>query len=103
MHNWKYAPVFQVLKRLLDGGTIGTPTYVELTTLRTKPAGTSGWRVDPQLAGVEMGLTAQLRDHGRAMTHNQGLILQNQNTNHGEVSTVDTLLRLCSMTSNALA
>jgi predicted dehydrogenase len=59
VHNWKYAPLFQALKRLLDTGDIGTPTYVELTTLRTKPAGTSGWRVDPAIAGGGI-----LMDHG---------------------------------------
>src|SRR5712691_9642973 len=51
VHNWKYAPLFQALKRLLNTGVIGTPSYVELTTLRTQPAGTTGWRLDPQVAG----------------------------------------------------
>jgi predicted dehydrogenase len=59
VHNWKYAPLFQALKRLLEDGEIGLPTYVELTTLRTAPAGTSGWRVDPRMAGGGI-----LMDHG---------------------------------------
>ena len=59
VHNWKYAPIFQVLKRLLTAGVIGTPSAVELTTLRTKPAGTTGWRLDPQVAGGGI-----LLDHG---------------------------------------
>jgi predicted dehydrogenase len=59
VHNWKYAPLFQRLRRLLHAGAIGTPTFLELTTLRTGPAGTSGWRVDPHLAGGGI-----LMDHG---------------------------------------
>src|SRR5215510_12141126 len=59
VHNWKYAPLFQALKRLLNEGVIGTPSYVELTTLRTQPAGTTGWRLDPQVAGGGI-----LLDHG---------------------------------------
>jgi predicted dehydrogenase len=59
VHNWKYAPIFQTLKRLLSEGVIGTPSAVELTTLRTRPAGTTGWRLDPQVAGGGI-----LLDHG---------------------------------------
>jgi predicted dehydrogenase len=59
VHNWKYAPLFQALKRLLEDGEIGRPTYVELTTLRTGPAGTNGWRLDPSIAGGGI-----LMDHG---------------------------------------
>jgi predicted dehydrogenase len=59
VHNWKYAPIVQALKRLLSDGAIGTPAAVELTTLRTKPAGTTGWRLDPQMAGGGI-----LLDHG---------------------------------------
>lgn len=59
VHNWKYAPIFQALKQLLTDGVIGAPTSVELTTLRTKPAGTTGWRLDPQMAGGGI-----LLDHG---------------------------------------
>jgi predicted dehydrogenase len=59
VHNWKYAPIFQVLKRLLTAGVIGTPSAVEFTTLRTKPAGTTGWRLDPQVSGGGI-----LLDHG---------------------------------------
>ena len=59
VHNWKYAPLFQALKRLLNEGVIGTPSYVELTTLRTQPAGTTGWRLNPQVAGGGI-----LLDHG---------------------------------------
>src|SRR5919197_5653495 len=59
VHNWKYAPIVQALKRLLSDGVIGTPDYIELTTLRTKPAGTTGWRLDPQMAGGGI-----LLDHG---------------------------------------
>jgi predicted dehydrogenase len=59
VHNWKYAPLFQALKRLLESGEIGRPTYVELTTLRTAPAGTNGWRLDPSIAGGGI-----LMDHG---------------------------------------
>lgn len=59
VHNWKYAPLFQTLKRLIQDDTIGRPTYVELTTLRTRPAGLSGWRLDPQIAGGGI-----LMDHG---------------------------------------
>lgn len=59
VHNWKYAPLFQTLKRLLDEDEIGRPTYVELATLRTSPAGTTGWRLDPRIAGGGI-----LLDHG---------------------------------------
>ena len=59
VHNWKYAPIFQALKRLLSEGVIGTPSAVEFTTLRTQPAGTTGWRLDPQMAGGGI-----LLDHG---------------------------------------
>src|SRR5438094_890897 len=59
VHNWKYAPIFQALKGLLTAGVIGTPSAVALTTLRTKPAGTTGWRLDPQVAGGGI-----LLDHG---------------------------------------
>ena len=59
VHNWKYAPLFQALKQLLNAGVIGTPSYIELTTLRTQPAGTTGWRLDPQVAGGGI-----LLDHG---------------------------------------
>ncbi len=59
VHNWKYAPIFQALKGLLTADVIGTPAAVELTTLRTKPAGTTGWRLDPQVAGGGI-----LLDHG---------------------------------------
>ncbi len=59
MHNWKYAPSIQALKRLLLDGVIGTPTAVECTTLRTKPAGETGWRLDPAMAGGGI-----LLDHG---------------------------------------
>ena len=59
VHNWKYAPMFQALKRLLSEGVIGTPSAVEFTTLRTQPAGTTGWRLDPQMAGGGI-----LLDHG---------------------------------------
>jgi predicted dehydrogenase len=50
VHNWKYAPLFQALKRLLEGGEIGRPTG---------PAGTTGWRLDPSIAGGGI-----LMDHG---------------------------------------
>ena len=40
-------------------GVIGTPSAVEFTTLRTQPAGTTGWRLDPQMAGGGI-----LLDHG---------------------------------------
>ena len=59
VHNWKYAPIFRALKRLLNEGVIGTPSAVEFTTLRTQPAGTTGWRLDPQMAGGGI-----LLDHG---------------------------------------
>jgi predicted dehydrogenase len=59
VHNWKYAPIFQALKRLLTAGVIGIPSAVEFTTLRTKPAGTTGWRLDPQVSGGGI-----LLDHG---------------------------------------
>jgi predicted dehydrogenase len=59
VHNWKYAPIFQALKRLLIAGVIGTPSVVEFTTLRTKPAGTTRWRLDPKVAGGGI-----LLDHG---------------------------------------
>lgn len=59
VHNWKYAPLFQTLKRLLEADEIGRPVGVELDTLRTKPAGASGWRLDPALAGGGI-----LMDHG---------------------------------------
>lgn len=59
VHNWKSAPLFQTLKQLLDADTIGRPTYVELTTLRTRPVGLNGWRLDPQIAGGGI-----LMDHG---------------------------------------
>ncbi|MGE3538344.1 MAG: Gfo/Idh/MocA family protein [Candidatus Tectimicrobiota bacterium] len=59
VHNWKYAPIFQRLKQLLNEGRIGTPVEVELTTLRTQPAGNTGWRLDPHLAGGGI-----LLDHG---------------------------------------
>lgn len=59
VHNWKYAPIVQALHRLLQEGAIGTPTALEFTTLRTKPAGTTGWRLDPDIAGGGI-----LLDHG---------------------------------------
>jgi predicted dehydrogenase len=59
VHNWKYAPIVQTLKCLLSEGVIGTPTSIELTTLRTKPAGNTGWRLDPAMAGGGI-----LFDHG---------------------------------------
>lgn len=59
VHNWKYAPIFQRLKQLITAGHIGQPTALELTTLRTKPAGATGWRLDPQMAGGGI-----LLDHG---------------------------------------
>lgn len=59
VHNWKYAPILQSLHQLLVAGTIGRPTALELTTLRTKPAGTTGWRLDPEIAGGGI-----LLDHG---------------------------------------
>lgn len=59
VHNWKYAPLFQQLKALIQSGQIGPPTALELTTLRTKPAGDTGWRLDPQMAGGGI-----LLDHG---------------------------------------
>ena len=59
VHNWKYAPHLQALKCLLIDGEISLPTYIELTTLRTHPAGASGWRLDPRISGGGI-----LMDHG---------------------------------------
>ncbi|MBM3227054.1 MAG: Gfo/Idh/MocA family oxidoreductase [Candidatus Tectomicrobia bacterium] len=59
VHNWKYAPIVQTLKRLLQEETIGTPLALDLTTLRTQPAGDTGWRLDPAIAGGGI-----LLDHG---------------------------------------
>ncbi len=63
-HNWKYAPLFQKLKTILDAKTIGPVRHMEWHTLRSKPAAVAGrgngnWRTDKKLAGGGI-----LIDHG---------------------------------------
>ncbi|MGE0683595.1 MAG: Gfo/Idh/MocA family protein [Candidatus Binatia bacterium] len=64
VHNWQYAPLFQLMQSILDAGTIGEPEYLEWRTLRTRPAGTAqdglgAWRSDRRIAGGGI-----LIDHG---------------------------------------
>jgi predicted dehydrogenase len=62
VHNWKYAPIFLQMSQLIDTGTIGTVTHVELHTLRTRPAintGANTWRTNQLVSGGGI-----LVDHG---------------------------------------
>ncbi len=64
VHNWKYAPLFQKLRELLDRGTIGAVHHAEWHVLRTKPAAVAGvndgnWRTDRKRSGGGI-----LIDHG---------------------------------------
>ena len=63
VHNWKYAPLFRTLKRVLRRGDIGQVTHMRLETLRMEPPGSAAggapWRLDPAIAGGGI-----LVDHG---------------------------------------
>jgi len=63
VHNWKYAPLFRTLKRVLRRGDIGRVTHMRLETLRVEPPGSAAggapWRLDPAIAGGGI-----LVDHG---------------------------------------
>ncbi len=63
VHNWKYAPLFRTLKRVLRRGEIGPVKQLQLETLRVEPPGSAAggapWRLDPALAGGGI-----LVDHG---------------------------------------
>jgi predicted dehydrogenase len=46
-HNYKHAPVVKTVRRILDAGTIGTPSLVTLHTFRnTHAKGVPEWRTD---------------------------------------------------------
>ena len=61
VHNWKYAPIIRRATELLRAGTIGNLQRVEISVLRTEPAGSSGesWRGDEALSGGGI-----VMDHG---------------------------------------
>lgn len=54
IHNWKYAPLFMQTAQLIDSGSIGAVSHVELHTLRERPAVNAGegtWRTNRLMAG----------------------------------------------------
>ncbi|MFH2202507.1 MAG: Gfo/Idh/MocA family oxidoreductase [Elusimicrobiota bacterium] len=65
IHNWKYAPLFQKLRSLLDDGAIGAVQHLEWHVLRSQPSVVAGpaakgnWRTDKKLSGGGI-----LIDHG---------------------------------------
>lgn len=64
VHNWKYAPLFQKLKELVDEGKLGAVRHAEWHVLRSVPAAVAAgaaanWRTDPKRAGGGI-----LVDHG---------------------------------------
>lgn len=63
-HNWKYAPLFAKLRRLLNEGAVGALRHIEWHVLRTRPAAVAvrakgNWRTDTKLSGGGI-----LIDHG---------------------------------------
>jgi predicted dehydrogenase len=59
VHNWKHAPAFEVARRSLAAGRLGTLRSIAIDRLRTEPAGGAGkWRSEPSTGG---GI---LVDHG---------------------------------------
>jgi len=63
IHNWKYAPLFQKLRSLLDEKVIGAVSHIEWHTLRNQPApvaaGNANWRTNKNFSGGGI-----LIDHG---------------------------------------
>ncbi len=61
VHNWKQAPQFTQLARLLRDGAVGRPAHIRLETIRVGRAVSVGseWRADAALAGGGI-----LVDHG---------------------------------------
>ncbi|MBI4055635.1 MAG: Gfo/Idh/MocA family oxidoreductase [Elusimicrobia bacterium] len=65
VHNWKYAPIIQKTREILDKKRIGKVNYIEFHTLRSAPAFSDGhssknaWRKQPRIAGGGI-----LVDHG---------------------------------------
>ena len=65
-HNWRYAPIFQQISRLMDEHAIGDVQRITYTVIRTRPSVTAGeggvrsnWRLNPDIAGGGI-----LVDHG---------------------------------------
>lgn len=65
-HNWRYAPIFQEISRLIDEQAIGNVRQITYTVIRTQPSVTVGegevctnWRLNPEIAGGGI-----LVDHG---------------------------------------
>ncbi len=66
VHNWRHAPIFQEVSRLVSCGSVGMVREIEYRVIRTRPsisAGETGvednWRIDPEIAGGGI-----LVDHG---------------------------------------
>jgi len=64
VHNWKYAPLFQKLKTIIQVGLLGDIRHIEWHTLRNQPAqvavkAPSNWRTNRKLSGGGI-----LMDHG---------------------------------------
>jgi predicted dehydrogenase len=61
VHNWRYAPAYRRAYELIAQGRLGAVQYIDLTRLRTEPAGGGSgerWRLEPKTGG---GI---LIDHG---------------------------------------
>jgi predicted dehydrogenase len=59
VHNWKYAPAFEVARNVLDAGKLGALRFISIDRMRTEPAGGEGkWRSQAASGG---GI---LIDHG---------------------------------------
>jgi predicted dehydrogenase len=60
VHNWKYAPAFQLAYQMIADRRLGPVTYLGFERMRQRPAGidSAQWRLDPAVGG---GI---LIDHG---------------------------------------
>ncbi len=66
VHNWRHAPIYREISRLLAEGAVGDVHSISYEVIRTRPSVAVGetdaggnWRLDPQMAGGGI-----LVDHG---------------------------------------
>ncbi len=66
VHNWRYAPIFRKISRMLAQGAVGEVRRISYDVIRTRPSVTVGeeeaggnWRLDPRMSGGGI-----LVDHG---------------------------------------
>lgn len=99
VHNWKYAPILEKTKALIEEGCIGQVKKVRYEVIRYKPsvavsADGTNWRLDPKVSGggilVDHGWHAFYIIHSWLQGYPTSVICQLENRKYKDISVEDT-------------